>query len=335
MTVEMTVDAGANARTRGFGTINGGCEAKSVHHARLLSISTIISLKSHSQAPFPSGEAWRDGHGDETELRISVLRQKECCRSLQRGNADRQPGPLELGLKSETDKRPATKEDWRLAAYLPFPSLPFPYSTRPHGCGIIFHLTQPWSLVLSLLRGQNPRRTQPCIERRAFRGTYCSHVFSLPIEPSSTSCTTSSPSTPGQCSLHVLVEVLMMSASQEQQVESSGEDYDDDAVNEGQWPSQVPDDNDEVPLSPTLTSGATVAAQPPHAAHPMQKRRRVTRACDECRRKKIKCDGKQPCTHCTVYSYGQSNVMMKSKITSKNQYSSLPLLARGFHDMPY
>ena len=37
-----------------------------------------------------------------------------------------------------------------------------------------------------------------------------------------------------------------------------------------------------------------------------QKRRRVTRACDECRRKKIKCDGKQPCTHCTVYSYGQS-----------------------------
>lgn len=39
---------------------------------------------------------------------------------------------------------------------------------------------------------------------------------------------------------------------------------------------------------------------------PMQKRRRVTRACDECRRKKIKCDGKQPCTHCTVYSYGKS-----------------------------
>lgn len=40
---------------------------------------------------------------------------------------------------------------------------------------------------------------------------------------------------------------------------------------------------------------------------PMQKRRRVTRACDECRRKKIKCDGKQPCTHCTVYSYGESS----------------------------
>lgn len=39
---------------------------------------------------------------------------------------------------------------------------------------------------------------------------------------------------------------------------------------------------------------------------PIQKRRRVTRACDECRRKKIKCDGKQPCTHCTVYSYGRN-----------------------------
>lgn len=39
---------------------------------------------------------------------------------------------------------------------------------------------------------------------------------------------------------------------------------------------------------------------------PVQKRRRVTRACDECRRKKIKCDGKQPCTHCSVYSYGEA-----------------------------
>lgn len=38
---------------------------------------------------------------------------------------------------------------------------------------------------------------------------------------------------------------------------------------------------------------------------PIQKRRRVTRACDECRRKKIKCDGKQPCTHCQIYNYGR------------------------------
>ncbi|KAF1842958.1 uncharacterized protein K460DRAFT_356749 [Cucurbitaria berberidis CBS 394.84] len=51
--------------------------------------------------------------------------------------------------------------------------------------------------------------------------------------------------------------------------------------------------------SPSNDVGYDQAPRP----QPMQKRRRVTRACDECRRKKIKCDGKQPCTHCTVYSY--------------------------------
>ncbi len=45
-----------------------------------------------------------------------------------------------------------------------------------------------------------------------------------------------------------------------------------------------------------------------------QKRRRVTRACDECRRKKIKCDGKQPCTHCTVYSYGKFSCVLSGNI---------------------
>lgn len=52
---------------------------------------------------------------------------------------------------------------------------------------------------------------------------------------------------------------------------------------------------------PASHSQGTPLNDPKH----MQKRRRVTRACDECRRKKIKCDGKQPCTHCTVYSYGK------------------------------
>lgn len=52
--------------------------------------------------------------------------------------------------------------------------------------------------------------------------------------------------------------------------------------------------------SPSNEIGDDEAPRP----QPLQKRRRVTRACDECRRKKIKCDGKQPCTHCTVYSYG-------------------------------
>src|SRR5271155_1263366 len=56
--------------------------------------------------------------------------------------------------------------------------------------------------------------------------------------------------------------------------------------------------------------GSPGSAQPPKPSMPVQKRRRVTRACDECRRKKIKCDGKQPCTHCTVYSYGRRILLM-------------------------
>ncbi|EGV63939.1 Gypsy retrotransposon integrase-like protein 1 [Yamadazyma tenuis] len=62
------------------------------------------------------------------------------------------------------------------------------------------------------------------------------------------------------------------------------------------------------------------------------KRRRVTRACDICRQKKVKCDGKQPCIHCTVYSYNctydQPNIRNKknsgipyppySRIVAKN-----------------
>ncbi|QSZ34893.1 hypothetical protein DSL72_007754 [Monilinia vaccinii-corymbosi] len=67
----------------------------------------------------------------------------------------------------------------------------------------------------------------------------------------------------------------------------------------------------ETPISPSQSSPGIEAADDWHAPSsapqprpaPLQKRRRVTRACDECRRKKIKCDGKQPCTHCTVYSY--------------------------------
>jgi len=37
----------------------------------------------------------------------------------------------------------------------------------------------------------------------------------------------------------------------------------------------------------------------------LPKRRRVSRACDECRRKKVKCDGLNPCKHCRIYSYGE------------------------------
>lgn len=36
------------------------------------------------------------------------------------------------------------------------------------------------------------------------------------------------------------------------------------------------------------------------------KRKRIMHACDECRRKKIKCDGRKPCFHCSVYGYGEA-----------------------------
>ena len=81
---------------------------------------------------------------------------------------------------------------------------------------------------------------------------------------------------------------------------SSEDDYEyDAAMPEAQWMSQQP--------SATTSAGGSVtpSAKPSRISVPMLKRRRVSRACDECRRKKIKCDGKQPCTHCTVYSYGQ------------------------------
>ncbi|KAF2773194.1 hypothetical protein EJ03DRAFT_371615 [Teratosphaeria nubilosa] len=65
-------------------------------------------------------------------------------------------------------------------------------------------------------------------------------------------------------------------------------------------PKQTRDASQTSPSSASnATAGNASVVKPLH----LQKRRRVTRACDECRRKKIKCDGKQPCTHCTVYSY--------------------------------
>ncbi|KAI1453591.1 fungal-specific transcription factor domain-containing protein [Annulohypoxylon moriforme] len=78
--------------------------------------------------------------------------------------------------------------------------------------------------------------------------------------------------------------------------------------------SQASDDEDSVlqalatesPAGDTPASGAQgnrAGSASESSSIPLQKRRRVTRACDECRRKKIKCDGKQPCTHCQVYSY--------------------------------
>lgn len=92
---------------------------------------------------------------------------------------------------------------------------------------------------------------------------------------------------------------------------SSEVDYEDDYEDEAQWQSQ----NQGSANAVTSVGGST---QPSQVLMPMQKRRRVTRACDECRRKKIKCDGRQPCTHCTVYSYGRFQKALLPNCTSSS-----------------
>ena len=88
--------------------------------------------------------------------------------------------------------------------------------------------------------------------------------------------------------------------------QSTPDSYDEDPVVKSElWGS--PDSPPELPHKEGgKESGSAQSSKT--APVSMQKRRRVTRACDECRRKKIKCDGKQPCTHCTVYSYGESPI---------------------------
>jgi len=84
---------------------------------------------------------------------------------------------------------------------------------------------------------------------------------------------------------------------------SSPENIDVDASNESDDQLQTQGQQDDGP-----SISASRPSQPSKSSAPAQKRRRVTRACGECRRKKIKCDGRQPCTHCTVYSYGEYTV---------------------------
>jgi Fungal Zn(2)-Cys(6) binuclear cluster domain len=87
-------------------------------------------------------------------------------------------------------------------------------------------------------------------------------------------------------------------------VNSSGDNEESIEISEPQHNGD--EDMDSIEKMGILTEDASATkALPTRPARAMQKRRRVTRACDECRRKKIKCDGKQPCTHCTVYSYGK------------------------------
>lgn len=75
-------------------------------------------------------------------------------------------------------------------------------------------------------------------------------------------------------------------------------------------------------IFPSPTNPPLQLALQPHPSNDQFKRRRVTRACDECRKKKVKCDGQQPCIHCTVYSYNCTyNKPTKRTFTQKQQDS--------------
>ncbi|KAF2864289.1 hypothetical protein K470DRAFT_239136 [Piedraia hortae CBS 480.64] len=60
---------------------------------------------------------------------------------------------------------------------------------------------------------------------------------------------------------------------------------------------------DQVSQGENQQKRSSSAARDPPPQPQATKRRRITRACDECRRKKIKCDGNHPCAHCLAYSY--------------------------------
>lgn len=107
----------------------------------------------------------------------------------------------------------------------------------------------------------------------------------------------------GGLSSRELIIMDMSSASHLGSTHSSPESFDDDTgmMGTANW-QHMPPPVQTAP--PSVAGSSTTSSVPTKAPLPLQKRRRVTRACDECRRKKIKCDGKQPCTHCTVYSYG-------------------------------
>lgn len=82
------------------------------------------------------------------------------------------------------------------------------------------------------------------------------------------------------------------------------------------------------------TDTAVTTAVPPET-----KKRRVIRACDECRKKKVKCDGQQPCIHCTVYSfkctYDQPPRRKKVPDNAEKSKVSETVLAHLFPDVDF
>ncbi|GEQ69137.1 hypothetical protein JCM33374_g2808 [Metschnikowia sp. JCM 33374] len=74
------------------------------------------------------------------------------------------------------------------------------------------------------------------------------------------------------------------------------------------------------------TSSADTSGNPP--SRPTEaKRRRVTRACDYCRLKKVKCDGRQPCIHCTVYSF--KCTYERPNIRNRKGYTPIPTVPQS------
>lgn len=66
-----------------------------------------------------------------------------------------------------------------------------------------------------------------------------------------------------------------------------------------------------LPSSDALVSSLSQTPHPAKGSPTTPKR--VTRACHTCRRKKIKCGGKQPCVHCAQNGHG--NFLLLSKLT--------------------
>lgn len=101
----------------------------------------------------------------------------------------------------------------------------------------------------------------------------------------------------------------------------------DDADNDAQLDSGISDPKSLSTLH--SNTGSYNTPQGPNAYRLSdQKRRRVTRACDNCRHKKVKCDGKQPCIHCTVYSY--SCTYDRPNVRNKNVPAPLPPLSNSY-----
>jgi hypothetical protein len=137
-----------------------------------------------------------------------------------------------------------------------------------------------------------------------------SQALERPAQPSHTSSTESRATNTASRTTHTTMSQRSAESGQDQDDTSPGMDEasPDESVKSSSLIKEEDEGLDYDSLAPESSSTNNQSA-------PVQKRRRVTRACDECRRKKIKCDGKQPCTHCSVYSYGKHHQSLRSRVS--------------------